>query len=435
MYKTLVSQTLGLAVLASMGSLAEAQVHGLAVKDGPVVTDDVNPGWNVLNGLYNKTSAVDGFTFEWQYFMVHDAEFAGSIGYVLVDPKGRLGRPSHDGTLANGTRGSLPFSLMPSGTSVAIGGLWSDGRSFADYERLNHGNTVGSSTKNFVGYDDKGAHFGELTELTPVTAQGGSFSLKGKTASAVWDLVVTPEWTANASDAPNEPFGPITGTDMGYLPGERWTVHMQWPRTRVEGTITDLATGKTHNIAGHGYRENAWGRWNFAVDGWAFAILSDANSKVQWAWQSYHKSKRMDWLDVAFEDQGQAVKRRYFAKDQALSWKLSEWRFDKAARQCVPHNIAVEAVDADYRIKASYSLAGRQLPMLSNTTPLTRIFVIMVHAPYIEGVIENVKTGAVVSRFSGLGGGEFSVTRSLWSEVSEKNCTAWGEKFNREFNR
>jgi hypothetical protein len=396
--------------------------------------DRLGSGWNVLNGRYNQSHLTDGFTFEWQYFMVHDAkqQFTGSLGFVLVDPKGRLGRVSEGSPFGdNGMR--LPISAMPSGASVAIGGRWGDGSTFANYERLTSDYKVGQDTKDFVGFDRTKGYFAELSEVAKVTAEGGEFRARGRTADVSWDLSITPDWTERASDKVGEPFGPLHGTDVGRLPGERWSVHMQWPRTLVHGEMRDLKTGKVYAVEGHGYRENAWGRFNFAFDGWAFGIVSDPASRVQWAWQSYHKSKDMDWLDLSFEDNGQLVKRRFFAKDKALRWTLKNWSFDPGARQCVPNAVEVVAQDGDYRVKASYDLSQNQLPMLSNATPLTKIFVIMVHTPIIKGTIERAATGELVTAFSGQGGGEFSTTRSIWRHVDTQDCEHWGWRFNAEY--
>jgi hypothetical protein len=389
-------------------------------------------GWNVLRDTYMRPSLVDGFTFEWQYFMVHDAkqQFTGSIGYVLVDPRGRLGWVDADGLTDLWQGGLFPLSVMPSGASVALAGTWADGTQFANYERFAQNYAVGIQDKNFTADPNAEGYFAQLLERESVRGDAGVFQLKGQTADAAWDLTVTPE--ALFESGPEE-YTTVRGFDVGFVPGEHWNVHMEWPRTRVVGTIRNLKTGKSYPIDGHGYRENSWGRWNFAVDGWVFSVVSDRKQKVQWAWQTYHKSKDMDWLDVSFEDQGQPVTRRFFAKQDQLRWKLGEWFFHKEARQCVPNTVDVVAEDGDYRVRATYDLTGRQLPMLSTATALTQIFVIMIHMPYIKGVIENVKTGEVVTRFEGQGGGEFSTTRSLWQNLPETNCERWGRRFNTEY--
>ena len=414
---------------------AIASVSPALLAAAPSDTDTVHAGWNILHAPYTLSSPVDGFTFEWQYFMVHDraGSFTGSIGFVLADPKGRLGKPSDDGAIVPSEIPPLPFSVMPSGASVAIAGKWADGSWLSNYERLQNNPIIETDGKGFQAKDDKQGFFAALNELEKVTPAGGVFELKGKTKDAAWDLRITPEWTERATDSAGVPFGPITGYDMGLLPGEKWTVHMQWPRTHVEGTITNLKTGQTVDVSGHGYRENSWGRWNFAVDGWAFSVVSDAEHKVQWAWQSYHKSKSVDWLDVSFEDQGQLVKRRLFAGAGELRWRMSDWKFSSEARQCVPNRVEVTGEDKDYRIKASYDLSTNQIPMLSSATPLTKIFVIMIHTPYIRGTIENAKTGELITSFEGQGGGEFSTMRSVRGAINEQGCARWGERFNREY--
>jgi hypothetical protein len=414
------------AVVAASAAYAEPP-RPTGAEVGESVEDVIHSGWNVLNGRYLQSSVSDMFTFEWQYFMVHDAaeQFKGSIGFVLVDPKARLGSTSSGAS-------RLPFDMLPSGPSVAVGGFWGDGSSFSNYERLGSSQQIGVQDKTFAAADGRG-YFAELKEVETVTPTSGVFSLKGKSADAEWDLEVSPDWTHNNTNAYGTPFGPVVGTDVGPVPGERWTVHMQWPRTKVQGTMKNLRTGVTHTISGHGYRENAWGRFNFAFDGWAFAILSDARSGVQWAWQTYHRSKDMDWLDVSFEDDGKTVQRRFFAKDDTLRWKLGGWSFHREARKCIPNAVEVVAQDAEYRIRAKYDLAESQTPMLSSATALTKIFVIMVHTPMIRGTIERVATGEVVASFEGRGGGEFSTTRSILPHNSPENCEQWGQRFAREY--
>lgn len=400
-----------------------------AVEPAPAARES---GWHVLNGDYLGLSPIDGFTFEWQYFMVHDAsgQFTGSIGYVLVDPRGRLGGISDTEGWA---RWRLPVSVMPSGASIAIAGRWADGSGFSNYERFTSGYEVSGASKNFVASDSERKLSAVLIEETKVSALGGSFRLRGETPDANWDFTVTPDWPDAGADQLERPFGPVSGSDVGFLPGESWNVHMQWPRTRVTGTMTNLRTGETITISGHGYRENSWGRWNFAVDGWAFAVVSDARSKVMWSWQSYHKSKQMDWLDVRFRDRGVTKSLRLYAKENQLRWRLKDWSFDQAARACIPHAVEVVGQDANYRIRASYDLTEAQQPMLSNATALTRIFVIMTHTPKIRGTIINRNTGDTVASFEAQGGGEFSTTRFVRDDLSPSDCERWGQRFTSEY--
>jgi hypothetical protein len=389
-------------------------------------------GWNILREPYLEPNLLDGFAFEWQYFMVHDArqQFTGSIGYVLADPRGHLGEVSPLSLVDAFTRKLLPLSVMPSGANIALAGQWGDGSQFANYERFDRDYEASLSDKSFNAESARTGSRVQLLEQATGADPIGSFRLKGETRDAAWDLVVTPD--ALFGDAAGE-FSRMSGTDVGYLPGEQWNVHMEWPRTRVVGTMTNRATNQTYPIDGHGYRENSWGRWNFAFDGWTFSVVSDRSNRVEWAWQTYHKSKSMDWLDVRFEDGGATVSRRFFAHTGQLRWNLNDWFFHSEAHQCVPNAVEVVGEDVDYRIRASYDLTDRQLPMLSTATPLTSIYVIMIHMPYIKGVIENVRTGAVVARFEGQGGGEFSTTRSLWSTLSARQCAAWGQRFNQEY--
>jgi hypothetical protein len=386
-------------------------------------------GWNIFKKTYSRPSAIDGFSFEWQYFMIHDDQnqFTGSIGYVLADPRGRLGNAQPTNAGDELKKRLFPLSLMPSGANVAIAGRWSDGSLFADYQRFSSNYIIGQKSWDFMTQRNTQGYIAQLQEMQPVSAGEGLFQLTGETDSVTWALSVSPDHLFGKSALE---FPTMSGNDVGYLPTEHWNVHMEWPRTHVEGTITNKKTQQTYNIEGHGYRENAWGRWNFALDGWAFSIVSDETHRVQWAWQTYHKSKQMDWLDVSFIDQGTTRVRRFFAKNKELKWTLTDWFFDRKARQCVPNAFEIIAQDQDYRIRASYDLTGKQIPMLSTSTPLTNMYVIMIHTPYIKGVIENAKTGEVVTYFEGQGGGEFSTPRSLWKDLSTTDCEQWGQRFN-----
>ncbi|MEY3902288.1 MAG: hypothetical protein RL189_1594 [Pseudomonadota bacterium] len=393
----------------------------------------IQSGWNVLGDAFLTPSQLDGITFEWQYFMIHDKEnkFTGSIGYVLADPRGHLGKTSNS---TDNDRWMLPVSLMPSGASVAIGGRWAGDSRISNYHRYSKGFSASHLTKDFSAQDEDASLFAKLTEQRRISANEGLLRLEGRTNDFAWDLNVTPDWIDSNSDESNQPFGPLSGRDVGYLPGENWTVHMQWPRTHVEGTLVNRRTGEELSISGHGYRENAWGRWNFAVDGWAFSVLSDEKSKVQWAWQSYHKSRDMDWLDVRFDDSGVTKRLRLFAKENQLRWNLKDWTYDSSARQCVPNTVEVVGLTNDYEIRAHYSLAdGHQQAMISDATPLTRAYVIMVHTPLIQGTIRSRKNGNIITSFQGQGGGEFSFHRNLVDSSGELDCGRMEKHFSQEY--
>lgn len=370
------------------------------------------PGWNILGPDYLEPNLLDGLSLEWDYFMVHDSAgaFTGILGYVLADPRGLLG---------DGARfGPLEIDLMPSGGNLAISGELASGERVAEFVDFGLAATTASATTREF-YAARGDH------AASIAPAGDALALDGRTDRFEWSLLVEHDWAARGD------FAPAFGDDMGVLPGEHWTVHMLWPRTRVTGEIVDRATGEVHAIDGHGYRENSWGRWAFAVDGWDFAILSDAASGVQWAWQSYHLSDTMDFLDVSFYDGGTLVKTQFRADRGELGWRHDQWSFRRQARQCAPRDTILVGQNESYRVEARIDIGDRQTALLSDATPITDAYVIMEHFPTITGSIVRRSDGAVVETFAGQAGGEISFLRSPFRWAPDWACWLWGQQFSR----
>ncbi|MFO0697050.1 MAG: hypothetical protein U0230_25980 [Polyangiales bacterium] len=388
-----------------------------AAEAGVVVQTPQAPqaGWNILQPGYTTSSLADGLSLEWDYYMIHDraGRFTGIIGYVLADPRRHLG---------SGTDANPRLDLIPSGGNAAVAGQWADGSFVSDYVNFGVDATHASATRREMDAVEPGGD--RYASLVPLA--DGTMQLEGRLDHVAWSLNVRKDWT----DRPD--FPAQLGTDMGFDLGEFWTVNMYQPRTLVTGTITNLVTGEVLEVDGHGYRENSYGRWAFVADGWDFAILSDAASGVQWAWQTYHHSDDMDYLDVSFRDGGQLKSLHLQADRRELGWVHDHWKWHSQARQCVPTDTRVVAQNADYRIEATISIGDRQVPLLSDATIVTSAYVIMEHFPIVSGRIVRRRDGSVVTTFRGQAGGEWSYARSALPWSSDWACTVWGKpKFQR----
>lgn len=369
-------------------------------------------GWNILQDEYLGNDLLDGVSLEWEYFMVHDHGFTGIIGYVLADPRERLG-------------GDALIKAMPSGMNLAIAGKWADGRMVSNFVNFKPDETqVGKDSMTVE------ARSGDnWCTLVPFPEEG-RLLLEGETDGVAFSLFVEQGWPERNGVGLDEnghgPFAPARGEDVGVVPGEHWTVNMIWPRTLVVGSMTDLVGENDYEIDGHGYRENSWGRWTFVTDGWDFAILSDEQSGVQWSWQSYHNSATMDFLDVSFIENGEIKAVQFEGKEGELGWSHSSWSFNDAARQCAPNNAVVEAANDEYYVRAEITIPD-QIPLLSDATPVTAVYAIMEWFPTIEGTIMRQDTGEVVASFKGVAGGEISFIKSLFGWVPDSVCKYWGQ--------
>lgn len=373
------------------------------------------PGWRILSPPYLLPSPIDGLSLEWDYFMIHDryGQFTGILGYFLGDPRDRFKN-----------------LVFPSGGSIAVSGELSPSERFAEFESFGCSQTELSAEKRlFLAKDAATGTFATLrtdSQLAP-----NACVLQGRSTHLEWDLVIQPDWGDRQTlfAQPDAPFSPTYAKDFGLFPGEHWTVHMVAPRTTVNGTLTYRPTGRQINIEGHGYRENAWGRWSLALDGWDFVVISDAATGVQWALQTYHRSKALDFLDVAFIENGQLRGERFRADRRELGWQHAEWVFDADARQYVPLNTTVVAANSRYRIEATVSIGQRQAPMLSKITPMTRLFFIMEQFPWVEGQITRRDTNEVVACFAGQAGGEFAYFRTALARLPHLRWPQWSQQF------
>jgi len=221
--------------------------------------------------------------------------------------------------------------------------------------------------------------------------------------------------------------------DLGTLPSEHWTVHMVWPTTKVSGSMTNRVTGEVNAVDGHGYREDSFGRWLFALDGWDFAIFSDVEREdgrgVAWQWQTYHRSSSgvANTVDVSFYDGADLKSLHFSAQNEDIGWYHDDWSFSKPSRQCVPRNAVVEAANDEYYIRAEIRIGESQVPLLSKATAVTGVYVINEWMPTINGSIVRQSDGSLVAAFEGIAGGEFSSLRNLLSDRDASWCNNWGK--------
>ncbi|MCP4716935.1 MAG: hypothetical protein GY868_17560 [Deltaproteobacteria bacterium] len=394
----------------------------IAPAPAPAACDNGLAGWDVITNRYQETVTgnLDGITFQWDYFMVHDDDFTGSIGYVVADPRLRL------------------VGLMPSGGNAAISGKFlPSGPIMADYVNFGITEWTGSGTEGYSASAEIREFHAEKDGLSAhiiPLSDNDTLLLQGRTAKYAWDLTVSQDWQERCDPFYLNSFPVPTGNDVGNIalfPGEHWSVDMNWLRTKVTGTITDLTSDPPFavTIDGHGYREQAWGPWAFNFSGWDFVVLSDEISQVQWALQTYHHSEPLDYLDVSFYDDG-LVALRFSAQQSELGWHHPSWQYDTEARQCVPTAMIVRAENEDYIIEAEITIGNDQVPMLSNMTPVTDSYVIVCRFPQMQGSIRRTGSGELLTTFSGQAGGEFSIPRRPeGSLVTPEECARWGGQF------
>ncbi len=408
------------------GMLAAAcslSLTAAAVAQAPAKNDPLG-GWHTMASDYDTGHALDGLSIEWDYHMIHDSdgEFTGIIGYVLADPRRRIG----DGRFK---WGNIDLDLMPSGGNVAVVGKFADGSKLSSYTAFGTRTTVASGTDRTFSTSGSGGNFAKITPVR-VAGQADEMILEGQNDKFEWNLTVSEQWSERYTAVDNNtdsPFSLVKSQgDIGVIPGESWNVDMLWPRTKVVGTITRRDNGKVINIDGHGYRENSWGRWAFVLGGWDFAILSDATTGVEWAWQSYHPSAQsLDTLDVSFLQNGQVKLERFRTTDGTLGWYHTGWHYEFGGRQCVPDYATVVGQNDRYRVEAKVNSKSRT-PLLSNETFVTRVYMIDEQFPTVTGKIIDRATGKTVSTFSGQAGGEFAFHKSALPYIDPVTCTLWG---------
>ncbi len=383
-------------------------------------TDPALAGWKLLSTEWNQHHPLEFMTIEWEYFMVHDDEgrFNGIVGYVLTNPRGK--------------GGALGSMVVPRGGNVAIGGQINGRPATGEYLNFGIANTEASgATIDTRMEDPKTGYWASMTGLKRAKP---ALHLQGETAEFAWDLIVE-ESAHDIMELSRETGSAFTlGSDSshaGRIPGESWTVDAIWPRTKVQGTITVLATGEVVPVNGKGYRENSWGRYAMPFDGWDFLVFSEEQEAgVTAVVQTYHHSKDLDFVDLAFMDQGTRKIVRFEGKTREFQWRHQQWALDANARQCVPMDWDIVLENDDYRVLLEASIpSAAQAPFLSNATIGTSIFFIQEQYPTVQGAIYRRSDDSLVTTFAGQAGGEFALHKSLAPQWSAQGCAQWGRRF------
>jgi hypothetical protein len=375
-------------------------------------------GWNIMTAAYLAPNALDGLTFEWDYYSVHDnaGKYTGTIGYCVVDPRGHL----------SGEQWYEPY-LMPSGINVVIAGKFADGTKFYSFDPHGRAGMELSATERSLYTAFPDGRFGQLIPVRGTGGQPDKMVLKGKTPEAEWEITVQALWPER--NTLRERSWEV-GSDVGLLAGEHWTVNQYWISTTVTGWIKRLDTGETLDIDGHGYRENAFGRWAFPEGGWDFLFGQDLSNQSDFAFQTYHyKSKKLDFFDVDFLDNGNLVSLRLYANKGEFGWYHNDFQYDNVARTYIPVDTVIIGKKAGYTIEINAAINSDYKPILADTTIVTNIYVINALFPQIQGTISRTATGEVVSTISCQGGGEFSVLRNFGADAPEGQLQKFKDNF------
>lgn len=379
-------------------------------------------GWHILGSEFARSDPADFLSFEWDYFMVHsdDGRFTGSVGYLIANPRNSSFVGLED--------------FVPQGGNVAIAARLDQKDFIAEYRNFGPDKySASADERSFSARDETEGYWGKMTPVTASEEEPDTLVLEGATDTFEWNLAVSQDWPGLSSS--RELFIPVHDAEISTLDiaelEEEWNVDTPWPRTRVEGSITHVNSGRQYAVAGHGYRENAWGRWAFNLGGWDFAAVSDADAQVICAWQTYHfTSTKLDYLDLAFVEDGEIRQQHFTADKGEFGWHHPSWGYDSTARQCVPRSTKVVAANTRYRVEVTVKIDDNQVPLLSDLTPATEGFVIVVDFPWLEGTITNLATNKSID-FEGQGGGEFATARRDADDdpPTDQACAQFGEQF------
>lgn len=370
-------------------------------------------GWRILQPDYNKNSYLDAISFEWDYFMIHSDTWNGIVGYVLANPRGRAPH--------------LNWALLPNGNNAGVVGEIPGQKPVANYVNFGIDNTsINATQRAMVATGPNGTY----TDYKALPAGGPNgepaFQLKSRTTDWEWDFLVTQDQVdRDVLRQSSGAFGTDYGNDVGLLPEEEWNVDVTWPRTNVVGTVKYLKTGQVIPVNGKGYREDSWGKYLLSVDGWDFLVFGENSATgVTGTWQTYHKSNKMDYLDISFYDNGVLKMQRFHSHKNEMGWRHPNWKWDGDANSCVPTNTRIVAKNSQYTVELDSVIGNRQTPILSNQTVGVSIFFIQEQFPTVTGKIKRAN-GSVVTTFTAKAGGEFSRTRDPAPWHSDLFCNIW----------
>ncbi len=383
-------------------------------------------GWKVLEPSFPSSKALDVLSLEWDYFQVHDhnSDLRFVVGFVLSNPRAVLGEDP---------------KVLPTGANLAVvssGGGWEPHSTFTHFPLQDFsgdasdlltqaGPNSSDSFVKIVSCERPSPECEALSEETLIlTGQDQRFS---------WNLRLEPS---------SEPIAPTRGDDVGYLPGEHWTVHALGLRIRVQGEIFDTLSGETKHLDTWGYRERSFGQYAVVPDGWDFHVghgrLTDgpaAGGDFSFTLQTYHKSSQLDFAEALFTDEnGQEQHKTFSAEAGQISLNNSVWGWSETARQCMPRAGSIVLNDGEHQVEVNFtSNAEEEQSLLSDLTVPVSLFVIQYRFPQYSATISRAD-GTVLGRFANRGIAEFSYARRLLPEgPTPVDCQRWGARFGRYF--
>jgi hypothetical protein len=108
-------------------------------------------GWNILQDDYDQKNPLDIISYEWDYFMIHDENFAGIVGYVVANPRNKLGDL---------------IQIVPNGGNVGFVGEVKGSAPIANFETFGIANsTYGKESRTFDSRNPANGRFGIMTPL------------------------------------------------------------------------------------------------------------------------------------------------------------------------------------------------------------------------------------------------------------------------------
>lgn len=373
---------------------------------------DPSQGWKLMQPDFDTSSPLDAISLEWDYWMIHADNWNGIICYVLANPRGKAPY--------------LDWALLPNGNNVAVVGEVPGKRPVANYVTFGIDNTVINGQERAMKTRKAD---GTYTDYSWTTLPSGepAARLKGRTADWEWDFTVTQDLKIRDRLRPlSGAFTSSYGRDVGVVEGAEWNVDESWPRTNVNGTVIERSTGRVIPIQGKGYRENGWGKYGIPFDGWDFHAFGETDPQgVVGSFQTYHRSNKMDYLDLSFVDGEEPVAARFYAYKDELGWIHPNWTWDSEAHSCVPTNTHIVAKNAAYKVDIKVAIGNHQRALLTSATLGSSIMFIQEQFPTVTGTIKRLD-GTVVRTFTAKGGGEFARTKDPLPWRSDLSCALWG---------
>ena len=373
-------------------------------------------GWKLLQSDFDAGSWLDPISLEWDYWMIHSDTWNGIVAYLLANPRHKSP--------------SLDWALLPPGQNVAVVGEVPGQKPVANYVNFGYDGLSLSPDTRAMKVASADGNFADYS-WTRLASGEPAARLKGRSPDWEWDFTITQDLKErDRLRALTGAFLSSYGRDMDALQGSEWNVDEMWPRTQVEGSVTDRKTGKVIPVKGKGYREDGWGKYAIPLDGWDFMVFGETDPKgAIGSFQTYHQSESMDWLDISFYDGDQMVATRFHANASELGWIHPQWKWDTESRACVPTSTRIVGKNKSYSIELSVDIGSHQRSLLTNLTVGSSVMFIAEHFPTVTGVIRRAD-GTEVRRFVTRGGGEFAKAKDVLAWRSDFSCTLTGQFVN-----